>query len=120
MLYRALSPSGDYQLGAQGLSGFYSGTDAAAQACLTTLRLLQSEWWEDTAAGLPLFQNILASRNKGAADSVVQAALLGAHGVQSITSYVSTFDGGSRTYTFDCVLQTVYGAVGLQEVTLGP
>ncbi len=120
MLYRALSPSGDYQLGAQGLTGFYTGTDAAAQACLTTLRLLQNEWWEDTATGLPLFQNILASRSQQAADSIVQSALLGVQGVQSIVSYASSFVGKTRVYTFGCVLQTVYGSVGLEGVKLGP
>ncbi|MHB1865551.1 MAG: hypothetical protein ACYCPS_05355 [Candidatus Saccharimonadales bacterium] len=128
MTYRQLSDRGDFVLTGEP-SEFYTGTAAVAQAVLTNLRTLQGEWWEDTSLGLPLIQNILgtsgAAANIAAVDNLVQQAILsvalsGLQLVQSILSFSSGFDHATRTYTFSCNLNTIYGAAGLQNVTLGP
>ena len=128
MTYRQLSDTGDFTLIGES-SEFYTGTTAVAQAILTNLRLLAGEWWENTSLGLPLIQNILgtsgSAANIAAVDNLVQQTILGValNGlqlVQSILSFSSAFDTRTRTYAFSCTLNTIFGAVGLENVTLGP
>jgi hypothetical protein len=100
---------------------FYSGTEAVAQAIYTSLKLLQGEWWEDTSTGFPLFQSILGQPgtpdHQNAVDMLVQEAILNVQGVQSISNYSSVYV--NRKYTFNAGVQTIYGLVGLEEVTFG-
>jgi hypothetical protein len=124
VIYRKLSPTGDYTFGSPQGSGFYTGTSAVAQAVYTSLRLLQGEWWEDTSLGLPLFQSLVGlpgtPENQRAVDLIVQAAILDVPGVTGIASFLSVFSPSTRTYTVtSCQLTTEYGNVGLQEVTFG-
>ena len=120
MLYRALSPGGDYQFG-NGLSDFYTGADAVAQAIKTSLQLWQGEWWENTDVGVPYMQHILTvpatPTNVRAAEMLIQEAILGVQGVQSISTFSLSKTG--RTYTMNATVQTVYGEVGLEEVPIG-
>ncbi|MCL6442078.1 MAG: hypothetical protein K6T83_01205 [Alicyclobacillus sp.] len=123
MRYRKLSPSGDYTFGLQ--NGFYTDTEAVAQAIYTSLKLLQGEWWEDTSQGLPLFQSILGQPGTPdhihAVDMLVQEQILNVPGVQEITSFSSDYDSRTRTYTItNCTVQTQYGETVLKGVTFGP
>lgn len=122
MQYRKLSETGDYTFGLPLGSGFYAGTSAVAQSVYTTLKLLQSEWWEDTSQGVPLFQSIVGlsgtPASLHAADLLIQSAILGVPGVQGINSFASSFAGQTRTYTVtQCNVQTQYGDIGLEEVS---
>lgn len=67
MIYRKLDQNGDYVFGGNG-SCYISGLNAVKQAILTRLRLLLGEWWEDETDGLPLWQKILAARDKKEAE----------------------------------------------------
>lgn len=94
------------------MNDFYSGTQAVAQAIITSLSLYQQEWWEDQTLGVPLFQSILGQSGTPdhihAIDMLVQEAILGVQGVQQITSFTSSY--ANRTYTVNtCNVQTVYG-----------
>lgn len=120
--YRQLSPTGDYVFG-NNSNDFYTGTLAVAQAILTTLRLYQGEWWEDTSQGFPLVQAVLGlpgtPEHQTAVDMLVQEAVLGVQDVQSISSYTSTYSNRTRRYTAAIVAQSVFGEVNLPEVTIG-
>lgn len=120
MKYRRLDSNNDYSFG-RNAQDFASDREAVKQAIQTRLLLLQGEWWEDTAEGLPLFQSILGVRNisdnKQAADLLIQQRILGTTGVTSIATYTSTIDDSSRTYIISCDVNTVYGIVAV-EVTL--
>ncbi len=98
---------------------FYSGTIAVGQAIYTSLKLLQSEWWEDTSAGFPLFQSILGvpgtPEHQNAVDMLVQENILSVANVQSISQFSSTYS--NRKYTFNATVQSVFGDVVLKEVT---
>lgn len=124
MKYRKLSLSGDYTFGLNG-NGFYTDTEAVAQAIYTSLKLLQGEWWEDTSQGLPLFQSLLSQPGTPdhihAADMFIQEQIASVQGVQQITSFESSYDSVKRIYTVvSCTVQTQYGETTLKGVTFGP
>lgn len=65
MIYRALSPSGDYVFG-KGQQDYLTGDDALCQAIKTRILLFYGEWWEDLGQGIPMFQSILGQANSQA------------------------------------------------------
>ncbi len=117
MIYRKLSPTGDYALG-NGADNFYTGATAVSQAIFTTLKLFQGEWWEDVNAGFPLLQNVIGisgtAQHLHGADMLVQESILSVQGVQSVENFSSTFI--DRKYTFNADVNTIYGTIGLKEV----
>ncbi|GLG01591.1 hypothetical protein Alches_16310 [Alicyclobacillus hesperidum subsp. aegles] len=123
MIYRKLSPTGDYTFGQQ--NEFYSGTDAVAQAIYTNLKLLQGEWWEDTSAGFPLFQSVLdqpgSPEHIRGVDMLVQETILNVPNVQAISNFSSAYDNTTRRYTIEtCTVETTFGDVTVEGVTFGP
>ncbi len=118
MIYRKLTPSGDYTFGLNA-QGFYSSADAVKQAIFTSLKLFEGEWWEDQSQGFPLVQNILGvivtPKNQQGVDAIVQKAISNVQGVQSIENFTSTFAKGR--YQFSCDVVTIYGQVGFTEVS---
>lgn len=117
MIYRRLDANGDYTFG-QNRQAFLSKEEGVAQAIYTRLKLLLAEWWEDTTDGLPLFQAILGARtNSGtrAIDLILQKRIRGTTGVTDIFDFSSTFSSETRTYSFQCQVDTVYGTISLDE-----
>lgn len=116
MIYRREDENGDYMLGTD--SGeFLSGSQAVAQAIITSLKLLVGEWWEDVNNGLPLWQSILGQPgsevNKQSIDNIICGRILetnldGVALVSSIDDYVGTYDSSLRSYTFEAVVTTIY------------
>ena len=119
MLYRKLSPDGDYLFG-QNEKDFYDGTLAVGQAIKTNLLLLKGEWWEDIEKGLPLFQNILGQRNfqnnLNSIDLIIQNQILSTKDVVSVSDFSSDYDINTRQYSFACTCQSKYGDVIVNEV----
>lgn len=115
MKYRRLTQDGDYSFG-MGLQSFATDAEAVAQAVKTRLLLLYGEWWEDQSQGLPLFQNIIGTRDIGAVDLLIQDHINNTPGVESIVDYVSELDS-TRKLSISCVINTKYGTTNL-EVTL--
>jgi hypothetical protein len=119
--YRRLDSAGDYATG-QGRQNFLTGAEAVAQAVYTRLKLLQTEWWEDQADGLPLFQQLLGhfgpGGNKDAADLIIRTRILETVGVTAITTFSSTYDAATRNYTFNCEIDTEYGNTTLTTTNL--
>ncbi|TWH46324.1 hypothetical protein [Sporomusa sp. KB1] len=117
MIYRRLDANGDYTFG-QNRQAFLSKEEAVAQAVYTRLKLLLTEWWEDTEDGLPLFQVILGARtNRGtqAIDLILQKRIRNTTDVTDIFDFSSTFDNETRKYVFQCRVDTVYGTITLDE-----
>jgi hypothetical protein len=119
LLYRALDNNGDFILG-KTVNTYVTGVYAVAQAVKTRLLLLQGEWWEDTADGLPLFQQILgqsgSEKHLDAIDLLIKSRILGTAGVKTIASFSRNYE--NRNYSFSCVLDTIYGQT-LVSSTLG-
>jgi pantothenate kinase-related protein Tda10 len=106
--YRKLDSNGDYIFGQPSIE-FLTDTDAVAQAIKTRLLLLYSEWWESTTDGTPFWQEILGASgvNKSSVDGILQERILGTTGVNSISSFLSTYT--NRKYTFTASVITDYG-----------
>jgi hypothetical protein len=120
MIYRRLDSNGDYILGS-GHQTFVSGVDAVRQAIYTRLKLLLEEWWEDRDDGLPLFQSILGARvnSQQAIDTIIRDRIRGTTDVTDVFDFTSTFDVQTRTYRFQCQVDTAYGEIAIdEEVTL--
>lgn len=116
--YRRLDSNDDYLFG-QGSQGFLTDSDAVQQAILTTLRLYQGEWWEDTTIGLPLWQKMLGV--PGSKTSVITALLQDAisevTGVKKVYNVSGTFDATTRAYSFLAYVETEYGTTTVVTTT---
>lgn len=117
MIYRKLDANGDYVLG-QNANGMLSDKEAVAQAILTRLKLLKSEWWEDQEDGLPLWQEILGKRNVEKANQEIKKRILETPKVKQITSFEAGLNNETRQYVFSAVVITEYGLITLSEEAL--
>lgn len=117
-LYRSLDSNGDYSFG-RGLQDFLQGAAAVAQAVQTRLLLLRGELWEDTSAGLPLFQEILSRRgapqNLQTADLLIQEQVTGTDGVASLSNYQRSYV--DRKLSVSCQITTTSGETTTVGVT---
>jgi hypothetical protein len=115
-----VNAEGDYSFG-QNKQNFVNTREAVGQAVKTRLKLLYSEWWEDIEDGLPLFEQILAvpatGNNKQLVDKIVQDRIQNTLNVTGISTFQSVFDSKTRTYTFTCNIDTVYGQINIGDVT---
>lgn len=112
MRYRALTPTGDYQFGAN--SRFLVDSPATvAQAISTRLKLMKGEWFLDQTIGLDKDQ-ILGYDTQETRDPEIQQQILGTTGVLQITQYSSTVDG--RAFTVTVTVDSIYGSVTLTEI----
>lgn len=117
MKYRRLDDDGDYTFGA-GQANYLNDREACAQAVKTRLLLFLAEWWENLKDGLPLWQKVLGARDLATAEQVIKERILKTQHVRGITAYQSFWDGETRQYIINCVIDTDYGEITLQEVTL--
>lgn len=109
MFYRCLDENWDYRFGRQ-RNDYLTNIEAVAQAVKSRLKLLKGEWWEDPTDGLPLWQEILGMRTpKGVIDRIIQERILGTLNVREIAYMSSSYDPNTRSYTFYCVVDTIYG-----------
>lgn len=111
MKYRKLTSEGDYSFGASGLN-FYTDIQAIAQAIQTRLQLFQGDFWRDQEAGLPLMQKIAGTpgspQNLTTIDAIILQLVKETEGVTEIIEYSSDFDGNTRSYSFQGLVQTIY------------
>lgn len=115
MIYRKLDQNGDYVFGGNG-SCYISGLDAVKQAILTRLRLLLGEWWEDETDGLPLWQKILAARDKKEVERQILNRISGTPHVLAITGYQTEWNGETRKLSIHVEFSSEYGDGTLDEV----
>jgi hypothetical protein len=114
MKYRALDERGDYTFGSR---KFLTKHEAVAQAITTRLRLLYGEWWENTADGLPLFQQILGAyggdKARATVDLLISERIQGTQDVTALLAYESSFDPDTRLYSASCTVKTAFGELKL-------
>lgn len=81
-----------------------ANSDAVAQIILTSLRLLQGEWWESLTAGLPLFQQILGQLGS---QSGLQAMSLAVQQVIETVPYVAQVNNVEVSFVNNSLTITV-------------
>lgn len=82
-----------------------------AQAVGTRLRLDLGDWFLDVTDGMNWRTGVLGNRTTSTRDVLIQARILDTPGVNSIISYSSTFDGNTRRFAVQVVLDTIYGVI---------
>lgn len=98
-----------------GKQDFYTDIFAVAQLIDTSLLLLQGEWWNNLAAGLPLFQKIIGvsgvGNNPQIAALLIQQTILAVPYVNTISDTSLKYDPLTRSFTYSCKVYTAFGQV---------
>jgi hypothetical protein len=116
MRVRALSATGDYTFG-QGQANYLVNSPAAvAQLVVTSLLLLQGEWYLDVTQGMPWVPDVLGVGTTNIYDKIIQAYVLSVQGVTGITEYSSSLNTNRRSLTVTMTLDTLYGPT--EQITL--
>ena len=115
VIYRKLDKSGDYVFG-RNQNNYISGAVAVNQAVVTRLRQLIFEWWEDLEDGIPVWQQILGSRNKQEAERIIRERIQKTKYVRSILAFTATWDNEKRGLSIQAVLDTEFGQTEISEV----
>jgi hypothetical protein len=98
-----------------GQADFLTDRDAVAQLIDTSLLLLQGEWWNDLAAGLPLFQRIIGvsgvGNNPQIAALLIQHTIMNVPYVNAIANVQLSYDPLTRGFTYSCDVYTAFGTI---------
>lgn len=116
MRYRALGPTGDYQIGRGSANFLINSSAAVAQSVQTRLKLWQGEWFLDITQGTPWLQNVFGKFAKLVADMAIRARVLATQGVTGISAYQSTFDPVKRTFSIVMSITTVFDGAAVPVV----
>ena len=111
MRYRALDDNGDMVV--RNGRAYITDVDAVRQACVTRLRLLWLEWWEDIQDGVPYWQKIIASRGIDEAVRLVRKRIEGTDNVIAVVYMDHTWEPNSRTLYITAAIQSTYGLFNL-------
>lgn len=104
--YRRLDENGDMTFGNNKFD-FVKDLEAVRQAIQTRLKLLKGEWWENSEEGLPLFQEILASRNIDKTKRIIIERIQKTKGVLFVNDLVVTFE--NRILNITASVSTIFG-----------
>lgn len=113
IIVRKLGPNWDPIRG-QSLSNFLVDIEAVAQIIVTSLLLLQGEWFENVNLGLPLFQQLLghAETEQGVA-LIIQQQILQVPYVTGIQSFAVSYAPAGRVYSYQGVVNTQFGLINM-------
>lgn len=103
--------------------------EGVGQAIKTRLMLWSGEWFLDLSEGTPwggfnlapttqAQGQILGERTSMTRDLAIKIRVLGTPGVQGIASYFSSFNGDTRRFSVNMIVDTIYGKVALTGATL--
>ena len=112
MRYRALDDNGDMVV--RNGQAYIEGVDAVRQVCVTRLRLLIYEWWEDIGDGVPYWQQIIASRNLEEALRIIRRRIEGTDRVLAVLNMEHTWDNAARILYITAKVQSTYGIFDLE------
>jgi hypothetical protein len=116
MRYRKLDADRDMVFG-HGQADFYRDVpNAPAQAVGTRLRLISGEWFIDVTEGVPYQVSALGTGKRDTIEPMFRQAILRTQDVTGISAWSSSFNPDSRTYTVAATIDTIYGAIQLNEV----
>jgi hypothetical protein len=93
------------------------GQDAILQNTSIRLLFFKGEYFLDTLAGLPLYEDILVKNpNLSRIDAIMKAHILDTPGVKELLAYESAFDPRTRRLTVTFTVDTDFGSVTNTEV----
>ncbi|WP_371374906.1 hypothetical protein [Sporomusa aerivorans] len=80
------------------------------------MRQLIYEWWEDLEDGIPVWQKILANRDKREAERIIRERIQKTKYVKSILYFEATWDNEKRALTIQTSIDTEFGQTEISEV----
>lgn len=116
MRYRKLDADRDMVFGNQQNDFWRDVPDAPAQAVGTRLRLWSGEWFLDVREGVPYQVSALGTGKRHTIDPMFRTAILSTQGVTGISDWSSNWDPDNRAYSVAATIDTLYGAINLNEV----
>lgn len=116
MRYRKLDEDRDMVFGNQQADFWRDVPDAPAQAVGTRLRLISGEWFLDLSEGVPYQVSALGTGKMNTIEPMFRSAILDTQAVGAIADWSSNYDPDNRTYSLSATIDTLYGAVQLNEV----
>jgi len=116
MRYRKLDPDRDMVFGNQQADFWRDVPEAPAQAVGTVLRLWSGEWFIDQSAGVPYQVSALGTGKMATIEPMLRRAVLRTQGVTRIAAWSSNWNPDTRTYSVAATIDTLYGAINLNEV----
>lgn len=114
MRYRKLDSAGDYSFGASQLDFYRDVPEAVAQAAMTRYQLWQGEWFLDTREGTVFLDGIIGKHTQFAADQTTRQRIQGTEGLIDLESFESEIDPETRVYSWEAMINTIYGETELQ------
>lgn len=114
MIYRKLDENGDYTFGGN-KNSYIKNAAAVEQAVVTRLRQLIYEWWENLEDGLPLWQQILGSRDKAQVEKIIRERIARTKYVKTILSFKADWDNEKRHLTIRASIDTEFGQIQIEE-----
>lgn len=111
-LNRASLNFGDLELGDDNDLVIVDGTEAILQNIVQNIRWFFSEWFLNTADGMPYYQQILVKNpDQGTIDALFQNRILGTPGVVALTSYSFSPNFVTRQLSISFTVRTTSGTV---------
>ena len=90
------------------------GVVSAEQRVLQRLNFLRGEWFLDTEAGVPYFDDILTKPTTlQLVAQTLEAVILSVPGVLGLSDTDADIDPRTRTFSFSATIQTASGNVGV-------
>lgn len=92
------------------------GQDQIAQNLAIRLRFILGEWFLDTTAGVPYYDDFfIKAPNQIRIESVLKEEILDTPGVDQILSFTSNFDAQRRVYSVTFSVSTIQGDITLTQ-----
>lgn len=94
--------------------------DQVIQSLKIRLQTIKGEWFLDTTAGLPYYEDILVKNpNLPNIDNIIKAQIIDTDDVEEILEYTSSFDSAGRSFSVSFRVRSIYGEVELNETVIG-
>lgn len=111
------SDSHDIYLDDRGDLAMVAGADCAAQLLGVGLRLFRGEWYLDTEAGIPYYQQVLVNSPKSRViEALFRQAILSSPEIERLLTFQMTIDRRSRTLSLAFTAVSSQGIVAVSEI----
>lgn len=116
MRYRKLDADRDMVFGNQQADFWRDVPEAPAQAVGTRLRLWSGEWFLDVSEGVPYQVSALGTGKMATIEPMLRLAVQETQGVTGIAEWSSSWNPETRAYSVAATIDTLYGAINLNEI----
>lgn len=96
---------------------FVEGRDEMLQNLKIRLLFIGGEWFLDTEAGVPYFDEVwIKNPDPALVDDIFKSVILETEGIVDLVEFNSEYNTLTRKYTLSFKANSIYGQVSLEEV----